>query len=314
MSPKVGLKEIEDARERIRNVAWRTPTVPASRYDDGKLYLKLECIQRTGSFKIRGAWNKMSRTTEDERRRGFVTVSAGNHGQAVAWCARRLGAACTVYVPEDAVQRKIDSMTSMGAKIVKRPHREIMDSMTDDRMWNLGMTFIHPFGDPHVVAGQGTIGLEILEDVPEPSSVVVPVGGGGLVTGIATALRARKPGVKIYGVQAEGADPLPRSFASGHPEWIGEPQTIADGIASMTVFEYMFPVLRENLEAAFTVTDAEMKEAMGTIMKESHVVPEPAGAASLAAVMKHRGELAEPIVCVVSGGNANPMILSEVLG
>ncbi len=310
--PRVGLEEIEEARERIRGIAWRTPTVPSSRYDDGKTYVKLECLQRTGSFKVRGAWNKMSRTTEVERRRGFVAVSAGNHGQAVAWCAQRLGAACTVYVPEDAVQRKVDSMTSMGAKIVRRPHMEIMESMTDDRMSRLGMTYIHPFGDPLVVAGQGTIGLEILEDVPDVRSVVVPVGGGGLVSGIATAVKARRPEVKVYGVQAEGAAPLPESLAKGHALSTGEPHTIADGIASTTVFEYMFPLLQQFLEAAYTVDNGEMKEAMRHLMKECHAVAEPAGASSLAAATKHVDEIAKPVVCVVSGGNADQRLLSEV--
>jgi len=190
--PQVTISDIEDARQRIRGIAWRTPLVPASRYDDGKIYLKLECVQRTGSFKIRGAWNKMSRCTQDELRKGFVTISAGNHGQAVAWCAERLESACTVYVPEAAVERKVKSIETMGAKIVKRPVREIMDSMSDDRMYNLGMTFVHPFADPYVIAGQGTVGLEVLEDLEEVKTVLVPVGGGGLVNGIAIALKAKK--------------------------------------------------------------------------------------------------------------------------
>lgn len=253
----------------------------------------------------------MSRSTEAEKRNGFVTVSAGNHGAAVAWSARRLGSSCTVYVYQDAVQRKVDSMESMGAKIIRRPHQEIMDSMSDDRMFGLGMTFVHPFADPFVVAGQGTIGLEIAEDIPDVRSVIVPVGGGGLINGIAQAIRAVKPGVLVYGVQAEGAAPLPKSLQSGKAEEIGEPRTIADGIRGVRVYDYMLPLFRENLAGAFTVSDSEMKDAMKRLIDESHVVAEPAGASSLAAVIKHP-DLPKPAVCVISGGNVDPKLLSEL--
>lgn len=310
--PRVTRADIEEARNRIRGVASRTPLLPASRFDD-KTYLKLECLQPTGSFKVRGAWNRMSRCSKEERDRGFVTVSAGNHGQAVAYCAKRLGAACTVYVPDDAVQRKVNSMESMGASIVRRPHREIMESMADDRMRKLGMTYIHPFGDPYVVAGQGTVGLEILDDLPDVRSVVVPVGGGGLVNGIAFAIKGRKPSARVYGVQAEGAAPLPKSLASGRPENVGDLQTIADGIGATRVFDYMFPLFKENLDGAFTVSDEEMKSAMKHLMSECHVISEPAGAASLAAVLKNSSSLEAPIACVVSGGNSDPQLLSEVM-
>jgi threonine dehydratase len=312
--PRVTVAQVEDAARRIEGVVYRTPLVPASRFDGGSVYLKLECLQPTGSFKVRGAWNMMSRSSGDERGRGFVTVSAGNHGQAVAWSAKKLGAECTVYVPADAVQRKVDSMLSMGAKIVRRPHKEIMEAMTDDRMARLGMTFVHPFGDPLVVSGQGTIGLEILEDLPGVRSVVVPIGGGGLVSGIAQALKGKRPGVRVYGVQAEGAAPVPRSLATGRAEDVGEPHTIADGIGATKTYDYMLPLLKEHLEKAFTVSDEEMKGAMKRLVAESHVVPEPAGAASLACVLKHWDEIEKPAVCIVSGGNSDPSLLASVLG
>jgi threonine dehydratase len=311
--PRVNPNQIADARERIRGVVTRTPLLPASAFDEGKLYLKLECLQPTGSFKVRGAWNRMSRSTEDERRKGFVTVSAGNHGSAVGWCAKKLGVNCTVYVPEDAVQRKVASMEMMGVKIERRTHREIMDSMADDRMWKLGMTFVHPFADPYVVAGQGTIGLEILDDLPSVRTLVVPVGGGGLINGIAQSMKQIRPDIKVFGVQAEGAAPLPKSLASGVPEDVGDPKTIADGIGATQVYDYMLPLFKENLSGAFTVTDQEIKNAMKQLMFESHVVPEPAGAAGLAGALKHRAELEEPIVCVISGGNVDPRLAAEVL-
>ncbi|MDG6901873.1 MAG: threonine/serine dehydratase [Nitrososphaerota archaeon] len=312
--PRVSLSQIEEARLRIRGVVYRTPLLPASRFDRGRVYLKPECLQPTGSFKVRGAWNKMSRCSKEELNRGFVTVSAGNHGQAVAWCAKKLGATCTVYVPDDAVRRKVESMESMGARIVRKPHHEIMDSMADDRMWELGMTYIHPFGDPLVVAGQGTIGLEILDDLPNVKTVVVPVGGGGLVNGIATAVKKKSPRVKVYGVQAEGAAPLPKSLATGKAEYVGDPKTIADGIAATRVFDYMLPLFRENLDGTLTVTDDDMKGAMKHLMNECHVVSEPAGASSLAAVLKSPSLIADgPVVCVVSGGNADAGLLAEIM-
>jgi len=255
----------------------------------------------------------MSRSTAEEIKRGFVTVSAGNHGQAVAWCAKRLGAPCTVYVPEDAVERKIESMESMGAKIVKRPHKEIMESMNDNRLEELGMTFIHPFGDPFVIAGQGTIGLEILEDLPAVRTVVIPVGGGGLSNGIAFALRSLKPEVKIYGVEAENSAPLPESLRTGKAQRVPQSSTIADGIATMRIYEYMLPLFLENGIDALTVTDTEMKNAMKHLMKESHAIAEAAGASSLAAAYKFRDKMEGPIVCVVSGGNASPQLLAEIL-
>jgi threonine dehydratase len=255
----------------------------------------------------------MSRASSTELRNGFVTVSAGNHGQAVAWSAMKLGAPCTVYVPEHAVQKKVESMESMGARIVRRPHHEIMESMTDDRMERLGMTYIHPFGDPCVVAGQGTIGLEILEDLPDLSTLIVPVGGGGLINGIAFGIKAKRPEVQIYGVQAEGAAPLPRSLKTGRAENVGPPRTIADGVAATMVFDYMLPLFKQNLSGAFAVNDDEIRHAMSLILNECHAVVEPAGATSLAAALKHRAELEEPIACVVSGGNGDPGLLAEIL-
>lgn len=310
----VGLKDIEDAARRIEGIAWRTPTLPASRDDDGKLYLKLETLQRTGSFKLRGAWNRMSRATEEERRRGFVTLSAGNHGQAVAWSARRLGAPCTVWVPDGAVQRKVDAMKAMGATVRSLPHEEIMDAMrTTDFARADGATYVHPFGDPLVMAGAGTVGLEIARDVPSVRTVLVPVGGGGLACGIATAVKALLPGVKVYGVQAEGAAPLPRSWEEGRPVATGPPKTIADGMAATRVFEYMWPLLRSRLDGALEVSDAELALAVAHLAKEPHVVAEGAGAAALAAARRYRERLDEPIVCVVSGGNLDASLLARLI-
>lgn len=311
---RVALKDIEEAARAVQGIAWRTPLLPASRDDDGRLLLKMEALQRCGSFKIRGAWNRMHRSTAAERRRGFVTVSAGNHGQAVAWSARKLGAPCTVWVPEGAVQRKVEAMKAMGAEVRSLPHQAIMDAMNTTAFpHDPDKTYIHPFGDPLVMAGAGTVGLEIVQDLPEVGTVLVPVGGGGLSSGIATAIKALRPGAKVFGVQAEGADPLPRSFESGQAEDSGAPRTLADGIAATRVFSYMWPVLRERLDGAMRVSDAELQKAMLHLAKECHVVAEGAGAAALAAAWKHRSDLEEPIVAVVSGGNVDPSLLARVL-
>ena len=309
----VKIADIEEARERIQGIAWKTPLVPMSRDDDG-IQLKLECLQRTGSFKIRGAWNRMSRVTDAEKKRGFVTVSAGNHGQAVAWSARKLGSTCTVWVPDTAVKRTVDAIQAMGATIKTMPHDQIMDAMVKDTFAKDPQVYIHPFGDKFIVAGQGTIGLEILDALPQTGSVIVPVGGGGLAYGIATAVKAKKPRVKVFGVQAAAAAPLERSWKSGKPERTPTPKTIADGIAASVVFDYMFPHLRASLDGVFTVSEDELRSGVRHLGAESHVIAEAAGASSLAAALQQRGKIPAPIVCVVSGGNIAPQLLSDILG
>ncbi len=311
---RIGIDAIEDARERIRDVAWRTPLVPASRHADGKIHVKLECIQRTGSFKVRGAWNRMSRTDTKQRSQGFTAVSAGNHGQAVAWCAQRLDAPCTVWVPDDAVGRKVEAMEALGATIERLPHDEIMASLVDDNFAEQHPVFIHPFGDPDIIAGQGTIGLEILEDLPDAATVLVPVGGGGLVTGIATAVKAKKPDIRVFGVQAERAAPYARSWEQGRPERVGTPKTIADGIAASIAFEYMWPLLAERLDGFLTVSEDSMRQAIQHLARETHVVAEAAGASALAAAFQHGPELEHPVVCVISGGNVDPALLADLVG
>ncbi len=309
---KPTIREIEDASKRIDGIAWRTPLLPASRHDTGVL-LKLECLQRNGSFKIRGAWNRMSRTKDEERARGFVTVSAGNHGQAVAWCARHLNSKCTVWVPDDAVERKVKAMEAMGAIIKRMPEVEIMNSMTDDRWEKAKEIYIHPFGDRYVIAGQGTVGLEVLQDFPEVKTVIVPIGGGGLISGIGTAIKSKKPNVKIYGVQAELAAPILASFKSGKPERIETGKTFADGIAADRVFDYMWPVMREVIDGAFAVSEDEMRAAIRHLANETHVVAEGAGSAALAAAWKYSNQLEKPIVCIVSGGNTDDAVLSNII-
>lgn len=309
---KPTLREIEEASSRIQGIAWPTPLFPASRHDTG-IFLKLECLQRNGSFKIRGAWNRMSRSKPEERARGFVTVSAGNHGQAVAWCARHLGSKCVVWVPGDAVEKKVNAMEAMGATVKRMPEVEIMNSMTDDRWEKAKEVYIHPFGDRYVIAGQGTVGLEIIQSLPEVKTVIVPVGGGGLISGIGTAIKSKKPDVKIYGVQAELAAPIIESFKSGKPERIEPGKTFADGVAADRVFSYMWPLMQEVMDGAFVVSEDEMRAAIKHLANEVHVVAEGAGSAALAAAWKYSSQVEKPVACVVSGGNLDNAILSNIL-
>lgn len=311
----VGLKDVEAAERQIRGVAWRTPLVPASR-DEDAIHLKLECLQRLGSFKIRGMWNRMAATTADERERGFVTVSAGNAGQAVAWAARRMGAPCRVWVPEGATRAKVESMRAMGADVRARPHEEIMDAMRDASLPDAlaeGRTYVHPFGHPLVLAGHGVIGLEIVRDLPDVATVLVPVGGGGLSSGIATAVKALRPSARVLGVQAEGSAPLPLSFERGEPSRVEDPRTFADGMKASRVFDYMWPVLRARLDGAVRVSEDELAAAVRHLARESHVVAEGAGAAALAAAWTLRESVPGPVVAVVSGGNIDADLLARIL-
>lgn len=311
--PEVDLAAIREAASAIEKAAYRTPTVPASRDEEG-IYLKLENLQRTGSFKVRGAYNAARQVPEAQRKRGFVTVSAGNHGQALAWAARRLDAPCTVWVPEDAVEAKVAKMQASGASIERMPHEEIMESMTTRSFPHAGeQTYVHPFADPGVLAGQGTVGLEILEDLDDVGTVLVPVGGGGLSSGIGTALKALRPEVEVYGVQSETSPALVESFEHGEARITGPPDTFADGIATDRVFSYMWPLLEEVLDGAFAVADGPIEDAMRHLARESNVVVEGAGAAALAVARERRDELAEPIVAVVSGGNVAADRLRTVL-
>lgn len=255
----------------------------------------------------------MGRSSSEERARGFVTVSAGNHGQAVAWCARQLGSSCTVWVPDHAVEKKVKAIGALGATVRRMPDEEITESMTGDKWEKDPQTYIHPFGDRQVLAGQGTIGLEIIQDLPDVRTVVVPVGGGGLISGIAAAVKAKKPDVRVLGVQAEAAAPLSSSFRSGSPERIKPGYTFADGIAGSLVFDFMWPLLKRLVDGAVVVSDDELRRTIRYLANEVHVVAEGAGAAALAAAWRYFDQFEKPIACIVSGGNIDSALLAEVL-
>jgi threonine dehydratase len=307
----VTLRDVESALPVIREVAWSTPTVRFPGADD-PVWLKLENLQRLGAFKIRGVWNRIAQLTTADRERGVSTISSGNHGLAVAWAAHRLGLPCTVRVPEGAVGRKVEAIRAQGADVTPIARPELVDAHENETWRSWPTAFIHPFAHPATIAGQGTIGLEIVHDVPEVRTVLVPVGGGGLVTGIATAVKGLVPQAHVYGVQAEGASPLPVALRTHQSHRIDRPKTIADGIGIGIILPSMAEILGRVLDGALVVTDTEIRSAMRRLALESKIVAEPAGAAAFAAWIRYLDSLTPPVVALVSGGNVDPGLLAEV--
>jgi len=307
----VRLRDIDTALPVVREVAWATPTAPYQGGDEG-LWLKLENLQRLGAFKVRGVWNRISGLTDTERGRGVSTISSGNHGLAVAWAARRLGLPCTVRVPEGAVGRKVEAIRAQGADVSPISREDLVDAHENETWRSWRSVFIHPFGHPATIAGQGTIGIEIVEGLPDVKTVLVPVGGGGLVAGIGTAVKGLVPSAKVFGVQAEGAAPLPIALRTRQAQRIERPRTIADGIGIGIILSSMVEILGRVLDGAFVVTDAEIRAAMRRLALEAKVVAEPAGAAAFAAWLRYRDTLTAPAVALVSGGNVDPIVLADV--
>lgn len=313
-SVRVTMIDIEAAREAIREVAYHTPTTRFATPEGGEVFLKLENLQRLGAFKIRGAWNRMSRLSAADRERGVATISSGNHGLAVAWSAKRLGLRCLVHVPEGAAGPKVEAIRAQGAELREMARKDLVRAHVEETWKTWPQTFIHPFAHQRVIAGQGTIGWEITDDLPDVRTVLVPVGGGGLSSGIAIAVKARAPGAKVYGVQAEGAAPLRTVFETRKPYRVAEPKTIADGIRIGIILPQMAGLLVQHLDGCLVVSDEEIREGMRRLALDAKIVAEPAGAASFAAWSRYRGQLEKPVAVVVSGGNVDPVLLRDVLG
>ena len=310
---RVGPQEIEAALDIVREVALRTPTARLPTADGGEVFLKLENLQRLGAFKIRGAWNRMTRLSDEERKRGVTTISSGNHGYAVAWAAARLGLRCVVRVPEGAAGRKVENIRSQGAEVVPMPRTDLVRTQEEERWRSWPETFVHPFAHADVIAGQGTIGWEISEDASDVRTVLVPVGGGGLSSGIAIAVKAHLPHAKVFGVQAEGAAPLATVFKTRKAARVDAPRTIADGIGIGLILPAMADLLLTHLDGVFVVTDEQIRDGMRTLALEAKVVAEPAGAAAFAAWRRYRDQLEAPVAVVVSGGNVDVSLLENVL-
>jgi len=309
----IPLAEIEAARERIADAAIRTPLVRLN-VDDGpaEIYLKLENLQPIGSFKIRGASNRMALASPFDLERGVWTASAGNMAQGVAWNARRLGIPCTVVVPEGAPATKLAAIERLAARVVAVPYDEWFETFRTRRRDGLEGLFIHAFSDDAVMAGNGTIGLEIVEDLPDVDAVVVPFGGGGLSCGIASALRALRPRAKIFAAEVATAAPLAASLAKGEALSIEHTRTFVDGIGGPRVFPEMFVLARELLDGSLVSSLDEVAAAVRLLVERNHMVAEGAGAASVAAAVNgHAG--AGKVLCVVSGGNIDLPTLALIL-
>ena len=298
----VTLAQVEEARRNIAGIALRTPLVPFNADAPAALYLKLENLQPIGSFKIRGAANVMARTPREKLDRGVLTASAGNMAQGVAFCARRLGVPATIVAPDTAPQTKIRAVERMGGRVIQVPFAEWWRTFETRAYPGVDATFIHAFDDLDVMAGNGTIALELVEDLPGLDAVVIPWGGGGLSCGIAAVLRKLAPRVRIYAAEIETAAPLAASLAAGEPRTVDYQPSFVDGIGSKVVFRNMFERAQGLLDGSLVVTLKEAAHAMKLIAERNRVIVEGASACAVAAAMSGRAG-AGKVVAIVSGGN-----------
>lgn len=316
--PPVPVEEVLRARERIADVVHETPLVPATGLDvpDGnELWLKAESLQRTGSFKIRGAFNAIASLDEEERARGVITYSSGNHGQAVACAAHLLGVEAVVVMPEDAIPLKVRLTRRWGAEIVFAGHTSLArQERALELVEERGYTVIPPFDDPRIIAGQGTCGLEILDRRPDVKAVLVPVGGGGLISGIATAVKGMNREIMVIGVEPEGAADARDSLRSGTLVTWDRVDTVADGLRTSRVGDLNFATIRELVDDIVTVTEAQILATVGLLAQGAKLVAEPSGAVATAALLYGRAGLRDAhVVAVISGGNVAPERLAACL-
>ena len=303
------LREIEEARKRLEGVARVTPVYGSetfSRLTGREVLLKAENLQRTGAFKIRGAVNKIACLPDEERAAGVVAASAGNHGQAVAWAAREQGVAATIFMPHGTPMAKVEATKNYGGRVEQEGETfEEALAAALERAQETGAAFIHAFEDTDVIAGQGTLGLELNEQVPQAETVVVPVGGGGLASGNALALKGVRPDIRVIGVQSAAFAPLAGGEVGGF--------TIAEGIAVKEPGELTTSILREHLDEIVTVTDEQISEAIVLLLERAKLLVEGAGAASVAAVLGEEIGGSGPVVALLSGGNIDPTVLISVM-
>lgn len=300
----IAIEDIEDAQNRIAGTTLRTPLV---KLDAGggspEIWLKLENLQPTNAYKIRGAANAIARLSDEERKRGVWTISAGNAGQGVAYAARQFGIPSTVVAIETAPQTKLDRMRALGATIIPVSYQDAWKAAESHEFAGAEGTFIHPFDNHDFIAGHGTMALEILEDLPDVRTVIGAIGGGGLITGVGSAVKARRPDVTVLGAEPETAAPYSYSLAQGSPQWFPDwKASFVDGAGGKSVTQRMWQRMRPVTDGTITVTLDETRDAMRLIAEKSRTIAEGAGALSLAAALT--GQAGEgPIVCIVSGGN-----------
>src|SRR5580693_8615752 len=298
----ITLAQAQEARQNIASVALRTPLIRCNADAPANLYLKLENLQPIGSFKIRGAANVMARTPHERLARGVLTASAGNMAQGVAFCARRIGVSATIIAPDTAPPTKIRAVERMGGRVIKVPFAEWWRTFETRSYPGVEATFIHAFDDLDVMAGNGTIGLEVLEDLPEVEAVVIPWGGGGLSCGIAAVLRARAPRVRIYAAEIESGAPLAASLAAGEPLTVEYKPSVVDEIGSKMVVPNMFERAGRLLDGSLVVSLAEAARAMRLVAERNRVIVEGAAACAVAAALSGRAGSGK-VVAIVSGGN-----------
>ncbi|RYU13856.1 threonine ammonia-lyase [Nocardioides iriomotensis] len=311
------LADIEEAREALRGVSIETPMEESrwlSGLAGGPVLLKAENLQRTGSFKIRGAYLRISRLSAEERAHGVVAASAGNHAQGVALAAQMLGIRATVFMPEGAPIPKEKATRGYGADVRFHGH-SVDEALVQAKAFaaETGAVLIHPFDHVDIVTGQGTCGLEVLEQCPDVRTVVVSCGGGGLIAGMATAIKARRPDVRVVGVQAEGAAAYPTSLAQGHPVALKTMTTMADGIAVGCPGDVPFRAIQRYVDEMVTVSEESLSQALLMLLERAKLVVEPAGAAAVAAMLDRPDAFETPAVAVLSGGNVDPLLLMRVI-
>ena len=320
MAPSPGPVSFDDvvaARELLRDVVTPTPMLHSWVLSDrlgGPVYLKCENLQRTGSFKARGAYVRIARLSEADRAKGVVAASAGNHAQGVAFAASALGAKSTVVMPEGAPLPKIEATRSYGADVVFQGATvDVCVTSALALAQERGSVFIHPFDHPDIVAGTGTLGLEIVEQCPQARTIAVPVGGGGLIAGVALAARSKDPSIRVIGVQAEAAAAYPASLAAGHPVRVGLSPTMADGIAIGRPGDLPFEIIASQVERVLTVSEETLSRALLLCLERAKLLAEPAGAAAVGALLEHPHAFEPPVVAILSGGNIDPLLLAKVL-
>ncbi|MGH9197782.1 MAG: threonine ammonia-lyase, partial [Acidimicrobiia bacterium] len=311
------LNDIRDAAKLLEGVILRTPLEPSwalSEQAGGSTHLKCENLQRTGAFKIRGAYNFISRLPDDQKREGVVAASAGNHGQGVALAASLLGVKATVFMPIGASLPKIEAATHYGADVI------LEGSVWDDSQAaavefskEKGAVLVHPFDHPDVIAGQGTVGLEVIDQLPNVSTIVVPVGGGGLVSGIAAAAKGLSSEIRVIGVEPEGAATVANSLEFGRLVTLDRLSTVADGLAAKRSGPIAFAHVQQLVDEVVLVSDDEIAQALLLIAERAKLVVEPGGAAAVAALMTRKAKIEFPAVAILSGGNVDPMLLMQVV-
>ncbi len=310
----MSLQDIVEARERLKGLVVRTPLVPLNLEDSpAEIYLKLENLQPTGSFKVRGAGNAIELLSPEQMSRGVYTCSGGNMAQALAWHAHRHDIPCTAIVPDTAAETKIAGIRRYGADIIQLPFEDVWKVATDHVYPPLrDRTFVHPFSNAHMIAGNGTLGLEILEDLAEVDSVIVPFGGGGLFAGIAIAIKAHKPQVRMYGCEPDTACTFAASLSAGSPVHVKRTPSFLEGTGESDVLPEIWDLAKPLATGSLVVSLAEVASAVRILFERHRVVAEGSGASSLAAALKG-GYGGGPVVCVMSGGNIDPSTLKKIL-